>query len=109
MLSPRRQMNMAERAVGRFFTTRFGLWFGAHILPRLDRPRLRLTYGGVSMSPGQPILLLITTGAKTGHRRATPLLYVPDGDRLIVIASYGGRDRHPAWYHNLRAHPEVTV
>jgi F420H(2)-dependent quinone reductase len=61
------------------------------------------------MSPGQPILLLISTGARSGKPRATPLLYLPDGDRLIVIASNGGRDRHPSWYYNLRANPSATV
>lgn len=61
------------------------------------------------MSPGQPILLLVTTGAKSGQPRATPLLYLLDGDRVIVIASNGGRDLHPAWYYNLRAHPAATA
>jgi deazaflavin-dependent oxidoreductase (nitroreductase family) len=102
-------MNWAERLVARFLVTRPGAWFGAQVLPRLDRPLLYLSRGRISMSPGQPILLLVTTGAKSGQRRATPLLYLPDGDRVVVIASYGGRDQHPGWYYNLRAHPEATV
>ena len=57
----------------------------------------------------RPLLLLTTTGAKSGRPHTTPIMYVPDGDRLIVIASNAGAPRHPAWYHNLRAHPEVTV
>jgi deazaflavin-dependent oxidoreductase (nitroreductase family) len=55
------------------------------------------------------ILLLTTIGARTGQRRAVPLTYVPDGDAYIVTAGNAGSDRHPAWYHNLTANPEVTV
>jgi deazaflavin-dependent oxidoreductase (nitroreductase family) len=55
------------------------------------------------------LLLLTTTGARTGQRRAVPLTYVPDGDRYVVTAGNAGSDRHPAWYHNLMANPEATV
>ncbi|MEO3795477.1 nitroreductase/quinone reductase family protein [Nonomuraea sp. B10E15] len=58
---------------------------------------------------GARLLLLTTVGAKSGERRTTPLGYLPDGDRVVVIASAGGSPRHPAWYHNLLADPEVTV
>jgi len=58
---------------------------------------------------GKPMLLLTTTGAKSGQRRTTPLVYLPDGDRLIIFASKGGAPTHPDWYHNLVAHPQVTV
>ena len=109
MLGPQRSMNVVERIIARLFVTQPGRWFGLSVLPRLDRPLLYLTRGRVSMSPGQPILLLITLGAKSGRRRATPLLYLPDGDRLVVVASAGGRPRHPAWYYNLQAHPQATV
>ena len=55
------------------------------------------------------ILLLTTTGHATGRTHTVPLLYLRDGDRLVLIASYGGRPRHPSWYRNLTAHPEVRV
>ncbi|TDE58864.1 nitroreductase family deazaflavin-dependent oxidoreductase [Nonomuraea mesophila] len=58
---------------------------------------------------GARLLLLTTVGAKTGARRTTPLGYLPDGGRVLVIASAGGSARHPAWYHNVLANPEVTV
>ena len=58
---------------------------------------------------GRPLLLLITTGAKSGQPRVTPLNYSTDGERLIVIASKGGSPTHPDWYRNLVAHPEVTI
>jgi deazaflavin-dependent oxidoreductase (nitroreductase family) len=56
-----------------------------------------------------PVLLLTTTGAKTGRPRVTPLNFSVDGDRLVVIASKGGSASHPSWYANLVAHPEVTI
>ncbi len=55
------------------------------------------------------LLLLTTTGAQTGQRRAVPLAYLPDGDRYLVTAGNAGSARHPAWYHNLAANPGVTV
>ncbi len=58
---------------------------------------------------GRPLLLLTTTGAKSGQRRTTPMMFIPDGDRLLVIASNVGAPAHPDWYRNLVAHPEVTV
>jgi deazaflavin-dependent oxidoreductase (nitroreductase family) len=61
------------------------------------------------MWEGRPLLLLTTTGAKSGQRRTRPVMYLRDGDRLLVFASKGGAPTNPDWYHNLIAHPEVTV
>ena len=61
------------------------------------------------MWEGRPLLLLTTTGAKSGRRHTTPTMYLRDGDRLLVFASKGGAPTHPDWYHNLVAHPQVTV
>ena len=58
---------------------------------------------------GRPLLLLTTTGAKSGKQYTTPMMYLPDGNRLLVFASKAGAPTHPDWYHNLVAHPEVTV
>jgi deazaflavin-dependent oxidoreductase (nitroreductase family) len=58
---------------------------------------------------GRPMLLLTTTGARTGRRLTTPVVYLPDGDRMIVFGSRGGAPNHPGWVHNLRAHPTATV
>jgi len=68
----------------------------------------RANRGGGPMA-GRHLLLLTTTGAKTGWRRTAPMMYVRDGDRLLVIASNAGAPKHPAWYRNLVANPEVTV
>ena len=56
-----------------------------------------------------PLVLLTTTGAKSGKQHITPVVYTKDGDNIVVIASMGGAPKSPAWYHNLVAHPEVTV
>ncbi len=58
---------------------------------------------------GAPMLLLTTTGAKSGKSYTTPLMYLPDGDRIVVFASKGGAPSHPDWYRNLVANPKVTV
>ena len=58
---------------------------------------------------GNDMLLLTTRGRVTGQPHTVPLLYLRDGDRFLVIASYGGRDRHPEWYLNLLANPSVTA
>ena len=58
---------------------------------------------------GAPLLLLHTTGAKTGQERVNPVMYRTDGDRLVVFASKAGADTNPDWYHNLRASPAATV
>jgi deazaflavin-dependent oxidoreductase (nitroreductase family) len=59
---------------------------------------------------GMPLIELVTIGRRSGKQRAT-MLSVPivDGDRLVLVASFGGDDRHPAWYLNLRSNPEVRV
>jgi deazaflavin-dependent oxidoreductase (nitroreductase family) len=58
---------------------------------------------------GGPILLLTTTGRRSGRTWTVPLLYQPDGDRWVIIASNGGSPRHPAWWLNLRAQPQATI
>ena len=55
------------------------------------------------------LILLTTTGAKSGQSRIIPLVFTTDGDRIIIIASKGGYPSHPDWYHNLVAHPDATV
>jgi deazaflavin-dependent oxidoreductase (nitroreductase family) len=57
----------------------------------------------------RPLLLLTTVGARTGQLRTTPMMFIPDGDRIMVVASNAGAWRHPDWYRNVLAHPQVTV
>jgi len=71
----------------------------------------RATGGRIGGSiPGVPPLLLLDhVGARSGQRRTTPLVYMPHGERMVVVASKGGYPQDPGWLHNLRAHPETTV
>jgi len=72
---------------------------------------VRAHHGEVTSGPfaGRPVLLLTTTGAKTGQPRLTPVVYTRDGDRYVIVASKGGSPTHPAWYGNLEANPIVTA
>ena len=58
---------------------------------------------------GAPVLLLTATGAKSGQQRTTPVMYLPDGDRMVIFASKAGADTNPGWFHNLVANPSATV
>lgn len=70
----------------------------------------RFTRGAVGRHvAGRPALLLHTVGRRTGQPRTTALVYARDGDNYVVVASYGGAARHPAWFLNLEANPEVQV
>jgi F420H(2)-dependent quinone reductase len=71
----------------------------------------RATHGLIGHRfPGlAPMLLLDHVGAKSGVKRTSPLLYIRDGDDVVIVASKGGHPKHPAWFHNLRANPETTV
>jgi deazaflavin-dependent oxidoreductase (nitroreductase family) len=70
----------------------------------------RITGGGIGGHfSGAPILLLTTTGAKSGKQRTAPLMYLEDGDDIVVVASNGGSDRHPGWWANLRRNPQARV
>ncbi|HEV7482434.1 MAG TPA: nitroreductase family deazaflavin-dependent oxidoreductase [Solirubrobacterales bacterium] len=81
-------------------------FMGAHtFLYRRTGGRIGHTIPGVSGK----MLLLDHVGAKSGTRRTSPLLYVRDGEDIVVVASKGGFPKHPAWFHNLKANPETTV
>lgn len=70
----------------------------------------RLTGGRIGGTFGKaPILILHHVGRKSGKRRESPLIHLPDGDRWVIVASKGGVDRHPAWFHNIMAAGEATA
>jgi deazaflavin-dependent oxidoreductase (nitroreductase family) len=64
---------------------------------------------GGTFLQGAPVALLTTIGRKTGQPRVSPLLYLRDGDRVVLVASQGGRTNNPMWYLNLKANPKVSV
>jgi deazaflavin-dependent oxidoreductase (nitroreductase family) len=87
-------------------------WVASRMLHHVDRFVMRHTGGKHSAAAflsGLPIVTLTTTGARSGKRRSVPLIAIPDGDNLIFIASNWGQERHPAWYHNMRANPSVDI
>jgi deazaflavin-dependent oxidoreductase (nitroreductase family) len=98
-----------ERPLHRFGKTRVGAWYGVKVAGRIDPYLMRLTKGRLSLTFGQPVLLLHTVGAKTGRARITPVFYIRDGDDYVIAATKGGAPEHPAWYHNVRGAQEIEV
>jgi deazaflavin-dependent oxidoreductase (nitroreductase family) len=82
--------------------------FFMHLAAWVDRPLMRLTTGRIRLSFVVPMLLLSCRGAKSGLLREVPLLYVPDGDHVLLMGSNGGQTHEPAWCHNLRHEPRVS-
>jgi deazaflavin-dependent oxidoreductase (nitroreductase family) len=109
MTQRRRQLNRVERVLEDFARSKVGGWYFVNVAMRVDRVLLPLTRGRISSAPGQQVLLLETVGAKSGERRRIPLVYVTDDDHIVLIASKAGAERHPGWFHNLRANPRVKV
>ena len=106
------ELNWFQRLVQRFAWSRVGIWFGSNFLHYLDRLAIRLSKGKIFLSTvisGLPMILLTTTGAKSGLPRSVPLVALQDGDNWILIASSWGRRKHPGWYYNLRKNPVATI
>lgn len=104
--------NRAQRAIRQFAASGPGAWLFARLLKHIDRPVHRLTRGRhtfASLVSGIPVVMLTTVGARSGRLRTVPLLGIPDEGDIAIIASNFGQHRHPAWYHNLRARPDVEV
>lgn len=106
----REQMSPLFAPAYRFASSRLGSRFIRVLVP-LDRRLLAATRGKYPLfgPTTLPTLLLTTTGRRSGMARSTPLNYLPDGDRLLVLASNFGQQHHPAWSSNLIGHPEATV
>jgi deazaflavin-dependent oxidoreductase (nitroreductase family) len=84
--------------------------FSVKLLSTLHTSVYRRTAGRIGRRLVQnDMLLLTTTGRTTGTKHTVPLLYLGDDDRLVVIASYGGRPNHPEWYLNLQSNPNASV
>ena len=109
MSQRRRQLNWIERRLEDFARSRAGGWYFINVAMRVDRHLLPLTRGRISSAPGQQICLLESIGAKSGETRKTPLVYITDGNHVVLIGSKGGAPKHPAWVHNLRKNPRCRV
>jgi deazaflavin-dependent oxidoreductase (nitroreductase family) len=84
------------------------MWLAEKVAWKLDPVLLRLTRSRMGTTGPVASALLETRGARTGRPRRTATLYFHDGDRVTIAASKQGRPENPAWYHNLRANPEVV-
>ena len=96
-----------ERIAVPLVSSRAGSWFYVNVAPRLDRTLLRLTDGRWTTAGRGRVGFLKVRGARTGTERVTPLLWTRDGDNVLVVASRGGDVKHPAWYRNVAANPDV--
>jgi deazaflavin-dependent oxidoreductase (nitroreductase family) len=104
--------NAFQRGLRRLASSAFGSAMFRPTLYRVDRLVYRLTGGRrtlASMLAGLPVVMLTTTGAKTGRPRTVPVLGLPTSEGLVVVSSAYGQERHPGWYHNLRANPLCDV
>ena len=97
------------RAASWFASHRWGMWLSKTVYTPLDKLMYRLTRGRRGLSPPKTVLLLTTTGRKSGLPRRVPVLYLKDGGIVWVMASNFGQPRHPAWSANLLANPEATI
>jgi deazaflavin-dependent oxidoreductase (nitroreductase family) len=103
------QKSRIDKALQALARTRLGGWLFVNVFPAVDRWLIPRTRGRLKVAVGQPILLLHTRGAKSGQSRSTPLLYTPHDGGFIVVASKAGAAHHPAWFHNIRAHPDSVA
>lgn len=112
MTRPSDSPNFVQRISRRVMATRPVTWVLARTFHHIDAAVFRATGGrataGAVLS-GLPLVTLTTTGARSGEPRTVTLVGIPDGERIILIASNWGQTRHPAWYHNMKVHPQVTV
>ena len=108
-VDPRARRPRVYRLFSSFLATRFAGWLSMTIVWKLDPHLLRLTRGRIGMGMMLPTALLETRGARTGLVRRTGVIYFHDGERVTIVASKLGLPEHPAWYHNLRANPDVIL
>lgn len=104
--------NPVQRALQALAATRPGAWTFARVLPPLDRAVDRVSNGRTSVPrllAGLPVVMLTTTGRRSGQARTTPLIAVPSGDDLAVIGTHFGEPTTPAWVLNLEADPSGVL
>ena len=107
-VDPSRERSWLTRAFVAVGTSRPARFLSRHVLWKLDPLLLRATGGRLSTTFVIRTAVLETRGAKTSATRRHAVIYFHDGDRVTIVASHAGYPTNPAWYHNLRAHPDVT-
>jgi deazaflavin-dependent oxidoreductase (nitroreductase family) len=106
---PAKPRNPLQRAFRWIAKGRFGGWVALNVANKVDPYLMRASRGLLKVPSGVPTVLLTHTGAKSGKRRTTPLVYFTDADNAVLIASQTGKPKHPAWFHNLMANPEIEL
>jgi deazaflavin-dependent oxidoreductase (nitroreductase family) len=98
--------------VQKLAAARWASWFLSRTLRLIDALFLRMSQNRVSLTSyltGLPVVVVTTVGSKSGLERTTPLVGIPDGQSVILVASNFGSQSHPAWYYNLRARPQARL
>jgi len=108
-VDPNRPPGRFTRAYAAFSNTGLGRFLSVHVVWRLDPLLMRASGGRIGFDLTIPTALLETRGARTGKPRRTVVIYFHDGERATIVASKLGMATHPAWFHNLVAHPDVTL
>lgn len=108
-IDPTKPPTGPQRVMHAFAMTRFGRWYGINVASRIDPPLLRLTRGRFATTSLFPLVSMTVPGRRSGEPRTVPLLYFTHADEVILTASSFGRDKHPAWYLNVKASPAVEL
>lgn len=109
-VDPSRPRGALSRAYAALANTRFGRFMSMHVVWKVDPWLMRITRGRVGLGLALvPTALLETTGGRSGALRRNAVIYFHDGERVTIVASKLGLPEHPAWFHNLGAHPDVTL
>ena len=108
-VDPQKRRGFVYRAYAWLVGTRATGWLSRMVVWKVDPLLLRLSGGRLGMGLLLPTALLETRGARTGLPRRNGVIYFHDGDRVTIVASKLGLPQHPAWFHNLRVHPDVKL
>ena len=107
-VDPNRPPGLLSRAYAALANTRLGRFMSANFVWKVDPFLMRVTGGRFGLGLTMPTALLETRNARSGALRRNVVIYFHDGDRVTIVASKLGYEKHPAWFHNLRADPDVT-
>jgi deazaflavin-dependent oxidoreductase (nitroreductase family) len=108
-VDPERRPGAFTRAYAAFSNTRLGRFLSVQVVWKVDPFLMRISRGRVGLDLTIPTALLETRGAKSGALRRNVVIYFHDGERVTIVASKLGFAKHPAWFHNLRASPDVVL
>ncbi len=108
-IDPTQPPSRAKKLMHRAGMSKAGRWFGIEVGSRVDPTLLRLTRGRLATTSFFPLVLMTVPGRRSGTPRTVPLVYFTQSEEVILTASSFGRAKHPAWYLNAKAHPEVEL